>query len=40
VPVPLRAIAIGEPGALLVMEMLPFALPAVVGANLAVTEVF
>src|SRR5260370_30011097 len=32
-PVPLRAIASGEPGALLVMETLPVALPAVEGAN-------
>ena len=33
VPVPLNTIVAGEPGALLVMEMLPLALPAVVGAN-------
>ena len=37
---PLSAIAIGEPGALLVTDMLPLALPADPGANLAVTEVF
>lgn len=39
-PVPLRAIEAGEPGALLVIEMLPVALPAVVGANWAVNDVF
>lgn len=32
-PVPLSGIVAGEPGALLVMEMLPEAVPAVVGAN-------
>src|SRR5260370_26756659 len=32
-PVPLRAIASGEPGALLVMETLPVALPVAEGAN-------
>ena len=36
VPVPLRGIDAGEPAALLVMEMLPDALPAEVGANCAV----
>ena len=36
VPVPLRAIVAGEPGALLVIEMLPVALPADVGANVTV----
>lgn len=35
-PVPLSAIAAGDPGALLVMEMLPAALPSAVGAK--VTE--
>jgi hypothetical protein len=39
-PVPLRAIEAGEPGALLVIEMLPVALPEVVGANWAVNEMF
>jgi len=34
-PVPLRAIAVGEPGALLVSEMLPEALPEEVGAKTA-----
>jgi hypothetical protein len=38
-PVPLRAIVSGEPGALLVIETLPLALPAVVGVNLEVKEV-
>lgn len=33
VPVPLKATAVGEPGALLVMLTLPVRLPAVVGAN-------
>ena len=33
VPVPVKAIVAGEPGALLVSEMLPVALPAIVGAN-------
>jgi hypothetical protein len=36
VPVPLSEIASGEPGALLVIEMLPEALPADAGANCAV----
>jgi len=40
VPVPLKAIASGEPGALLVIETLPLVLPAVVGVNVAVNEVF
>jgi hypothetical protein len=40
VPVPLKAIVAGDPGALLVIEMLPVALPEVVGANCAVNEVF
>lgn len=35
----MRPIAIGEPGAVLTTEMLPVALPAVVGANFAVNEV-
>lgn len=39
-PVPLSAIVRGEPGALLVIEMLPLALPATVGANFAVKDVF
>lgn len=34
-PVPLRAIAVGEPGAFVVSEMLPEALPAEVGAKTA-----
>src|SRR2546427_5446850 len=38
-PVPLRARVRGEPGALLVMETLPLALPAVVGENVALKEV-
>ena len=33
VPVPLNEIMAGDPGALLVIEMLPEALPVVVGAN-------
>ncbi len=36
---PLRAIVAGDPGALLVMEMLPEALPATVGANVAISVV-
>jgi hypothetical protein len=36
VAVPVRGIARGDPGALLVMEMVPLALPADVGANVAV----
>ena len=40
VPVPLKAIVKGEPGALLVIETLPVALPADVGANCAVKVVF
>ena len=39
VPVPLRLIFNGEPGALLVTEMLPVALPAAVGENVTVKEV-
>ncbi len=39
VPVPLKLIASGEPGALLVIDTLPLALPAVVGANVTVKEV-
>jgi len=39
-PVPDNPIASGEPGALLVIETLPLALPVVVGVNLAVNEVF
>jgi hypothetical protein len=35
VPVPFNAIAIGEPGALLAIEMLPLALPAADGVKLA-----
>jgi hypothetical protein len=35
-PVPLSAIARGDPGALLVIEMLPLTLPAAVGAKPAV----
>lgn len=38
-PVPVSGIVAGEPGALLVIEMLPEALPAVVGANCAVNVV-
>src|SRR5712691_9546496 len=38
-PVPLRAMARGEPGALLLMETLPLALPAAAGENVAVNEV-
>lgn len=38
-PVPLSAIVAGEPGALLVIEMLPEALPAEVGANVTVNVV-
>jgi len=37
-PVPLKAIAAGDPGALLVMEMLPDALPVDAGRNCAVKE--
>jgi len=40
VPVPLKAIVKGEPGALLVIETLPLALPATVGVNFAVNEMF
>lgn len=40
VPVPLSAIARGEPAALLVMATLPVTAPAVVGANFTVNEVF
>jgi hypothetical protein len=39
VPVPLSAIVSGEPGALLVIEAVPLALPAVVGENVALKEV-
>ena len=39
VPDPDNAITNGEPGALLTIEMLPVALPAVVGENLAVKDV-
>jgi hypothetical protein len=39
VPEPDKAIESGEPGALLRIEMLPVALPAAVGENLAVNEV-
>jgi hypothetical protein len=39
VPLPLRAIVSGDPGALLVIEILPVAAPVVVGANLAVNVV-
>jgi hypothetical protein len=40
VAVPLRAIVRGEPGALLVIETLPDALPEVVGANFTSKVVF
>jgi hypothetical protein len=39
VPVPLKVIIVGEFGALLTIEMLPLALPADVGANLALNVV-
>lgn len=39
VAVPVREIVRGDPGALLTIEMLPVALPAVVGANFAVSVV-
>ena len=39
VPEPDKAIESGEPGALLTIEMLPDALPAVVGENFAVNDV-
>lgn len=39
VPDPLRLIFNGEPGALLVTEMLPVALPVAVGENVTVKEV-
>jgi hypothetical protein len=39
VPVPVMAIVIGDPGALLVIEMLPAGLPAAAGANFAVIVV-
>src|SRR5437899_7518992 len=39
-PVPLRARVRGEPGALLVMETLPLALPVAEGANCALNVVF
>jgi hypothetical protein len=39
VPVPLNVIVVGEFGALLTIEMLPLALPAEVGANLALNVV-
>jgi len=38
IPVPLKAIVAGEPGALLAIEILPVALPATVGENIAVNE--
>lgn len=38
-PAPLQAIVVGELGALLTIEMLPLALPAVVGANCALNVV-
>lgn len=38
-PVPLKAIVSGEPGASLVIETLPFALPVVEGANCALNVV-
>ena len=37
VPVPLKGMVSGDPGALLVMEMFPEALPATVGANFAIS---
>jgi hypothetical protein len=37
VPVPINAIAMGEPGALLAIEMLPLAPPAEVGVKVADT---
>jgi hypothetical protein len=40
VPVPLSAIVAGDPGALLVIEMLPEVLPADVGANVTVNARF
>jgi hypothetical protein len=39
-PVPVSAIVAGDPGALLVMEMLPGALPAEVGVNVTVNMLF
>lgn len=39
-PVPLSAIVAGDPGALLVIEMLPVELPSAVGANWTVNVVF
>jgi hypothetical protein len=39
-PVPDKAIVAGEFGALLLIEMLPVGLPAPVGANVAVKDVF
>jgi len=39
-PVPLNAMVAGDPGALLVMEMVPAALPSAVGANLTEKVVF
>lgn len=38
-PVPLNVMLAGEPGALLVIDIVPEALPLVVGANFAVKEV-
>ena len=38
VPVPLKAIVRGEPGVLLVIDMLPVVLVAVVGVNVTVKE--
>ena len=40
VPVPLRGIFNGEPGALLVIDTLPLALPVVVGAKVTVKVTF
>ena len=39
-PVPVREIASGEPGALLLIETLPLAAPDVVGENLTSNDVF
>jgi hypothetical protein len=39
-PVPLKPIVAGEPGALLVIEILPVAAPEAVGANCVVNVVF
>lgn len=40
VPVPVNAIDMGDPGALLVIEMFPGALPVATGANIAVNVEF